>query len=227
MEIKKNIRQLATRIYKPMVEKYLSRTREFSYQNIQLSIPPEVFHPGIFYSTKFLLNRIAQFDLKRKTFLELGAGSGLISFYAAKKEAAVTASEINPVAVEYLKRNAIKNNCEINIIESDLFNRVPKQYFDFMAINPPYYKKNPRTIAENAWYCGENGEYYQQLFADLHDYTGNSTIVLIVLSTECDLPMIKKFAELHRFFMLEIESKKNFFGEHIIFQIKSVREKYF
>lgn len=79
--------------------------------------------------------------LKGKKFLELGCGSGLISIAAAKKGARVTASDINPVAVEFLVKNSEENKVEIEVIESDLFNDIPKQPFDIIAINPPYYKK--------------------------------------------------------------------------------------
>ena len=91
---------------KPLLVKYLSATKCYQYKGIKLIIPPEVFHPGFFFSTKLLLQYINQFSLQQKTFLELGAGSGLIAIYAAKKNAMVTATDINPVAVEYLKKNS-------------------------------------------------------------------------------------------------------------------------
>ena len=93
------IKYLAAKTYKPLLENYLSRPRGFAFQNIRLVIPPEVFHPGFFYSTKLLLRCLSRLQLAHKTFLELGAGSGLLSIYAAQKGACVTASDINPFAI--------------------------------------------------------------------------------------------------------------------------------
>ena len=73
--------------YKPLLEKYLSRKRTYRYNGFRLEIPPEVFHPGFFFSTRFLMRHLAQFRLQNKSFLELGAGSGLIAIHAAKEGA--------------------------------------------------------------------------------------------------------------------------------------------
>src|SRR6476620_7758593 len=127
--------------YKPWLVKYLSTTKNYQYNGIKLVIPHEVFHPGFFFSTKLLLKYLDQYPLKGKTFLELGAGSGLIAISASKKGANVTATDINPIAVKFLKKNAESNNIHMNIIHSDLFQNITFQHFDFIAINPPYYKK--------------------------------------------------------------------------------------
>jgi release factor glutamine methyltransferase len=97
------LKHIIARTYKPLLSKYLSRIRNYSYGDIQLQIAPQVFHPGFFSSTRLLLNYISALPLKGKKFLELGAGSGLISIYAAKNKAHVTATDINPVAIEFLK----------------------------------------------------------------------------------------------------------------------------
>src|SRR6186997_2100952 len=105
--------------YKPFLEKYLSKKRSYTYRNIKLQIPPEVFHPGFFTSTQFLLQYIKKIPLQAKNFLELGAGNGLISMYAARLRSKVTASDINPVAIEYLKINSEENDLRLNIVQSD------------------------------------------------------------------------------------------------------------
>ena len=103
-------------------------------------------------------------SLKGKKFLEPGAGSGLISIYAAKKGARVTATDINPVAIEFLRDNSEENNVQIDIIQSDLFENIPLQHFDIIAINPPYYKKNPADLLIMHGIAAENGEYFFKLF---------------------------------------------------------------
>src|SRR5688572_15565896 len=118
--MKEILKYIVGRTYKPLLVKYLSGTRSYTYEGIVLEIPPQVFHPGFFSSTKLLLRHISNENLKQKTLLELGAGSGLISMYATKKGARVTASDINPVAIKYLQRNAERNQVQLNIIYSDL-----------------------------------------------------------------------------------------------------------
>jgi len=218
--MRKIIKRLATIFYKPFVIKYLSKTRNFRYKDIQLIIPPEVFHPGFFFSTKLLIEYIKDLNLESKTFLELGAGSGLISIYAAKRKAKVTATDINPVAVEYLKTNSIRNNVELQIILSDMFSNIPKNNFDFIIINPPYYKRDPVTFRDYAWYCGENGKYFQDLFKSLSEYISAGSTVIMVLSQDCDLGMIRSIVEKNSFNLNCIFSKKNILEENFIYKIE-------
>ena len=220
--MKKVIKRLVTVFYKPVLEKYLSKTRNYSYGDIQLTIPSEVFHPGFFFSTKLLIRYIKALDIKNKTFLELGAGSGLISIFAAKKNAIVTAIDINPVAIQNLKINSVKNDVDLKIIQSDMFKNVPKQKFDIVIIAPPYYKRDPSTYRDHAWYCGENGEYFQGLFSTISDYIKEDSHVAMILSEDCDLSMINDFAEKNNFKMDCVEKHKNLMEENFIYRIKPV-----
>lgn len=206
--------------YKPLVVKHLSKTRNYQHDGIKLVIPPEVFHPGFFFSTKLLLKYLARYPLKEKTFLELGAGSGLIAISAAKKGADVTATDINPIAVKFLTRNCEANNVRVNIILSDLFQNISHQYFDFIAINPPYYKKQPNTYKDYSWYCGENGEYFHVLFGSLRHYMHSDSTVLMILCDGCDMEMIQTIAGKNGFHLNLVYSRKNLLEENFIFQIK-------
>lgn len=191
----------------------------YSYGNIRLEIPPQVFHPGFFFSTRLLLRYISALSLQGQRFLELGAGSGLISIYSSKNGATVTATDINPVVVECLRRNCDQNDVKAEIILSDLFASIPEQSFDVIAINPPYYKKQPETMADHAWYCGENGEYFEQLFAELGKYIHKDSIVLMVLSEECDMKLISHIACSHNFHMQKKITKRSAWEYLYIFQV--------
>lgn len=212
---------ITAKTVRPVIKKYLTRTRMYHYQGISLEIPPGVFHPGFFFSTKILLRYILQLDLANKKLLELGAGSGLIALSAAKKNAVVTATDINENAVEYLKINSKRNNTLLTIILSDLFEKIPQQQFDFIVINPPFYKKNPQTKNDYAWYCGEHGEYFFKLFRTLKNYIGNVSSVLMVLSDGCDIKMIEQIAAKNNFIFNCIQTKKNILEKIFIFSIES------
>jgi release factor glutamine methyltransferase len=203
----------------PAVKKYLSKARIYRYRNIELIIAPGIFHPAFFFSTKILLHYVLQLELSNKKLLELGAGSGLISFISAQKNALVTATDINPVAVEYLKTNSEKNHLPIKVILSDLFDKISPQQFDIIVINPPYYKKDPKTDADHAWYCGANAEYFYKLFASLKIYIYDETIILMILSEDCDITMIKNIAATNYFTFEEVFTKKIFWERNFIFKI--------
>ncbi len=214
------LKNIVAHTYKPLLVKYLSTARSYNYDGIKLNIPPEVFHPGFFFSTRLLLQYIQKIPLDKKRFLELGCGSGLIAISAAKKSAIVTATDINTVAVAALKTNSEKNNVDIGIIASDLFNNIPAQVFDIIAINPPYYKRQPINAKDHAWCCGEHGEYFSALFAALGGYIHRQTEVIMVLFDGCDMGMINAFAAKNNFVLKLMQRKKNLLEENFIFKIQ-------
>lgn len=220
--MKAALRNIVAHTYKPLLVKYLSKTRIYKYGDIRLEIPPQVFHPGFFFSTRLLLNYIKQLPLQGKSFLELGCGSGLISIYAANKGSIVTATDINHVAVEFLQKNSRQNETKLTIIRSDLFKRIPEQLFDIIAINPPYYKKQPKTAQEYAWFCGENGEYFSDLFNKLTNYIHVNSEVLMVLFEGCDMEMIENLAAQNGFNLLCVHTRKNLLEKNFIYKIEKI-----
>ncbi len=145
------MKTLIKRIISPFLKKasavYLSKPRKYTYKEIVVWVEPTVFPPFITFSTKLLLEFLEALSLKEKKVLELGCGCGIISILAAKKEAIVTATDINTTALESLEKNALNNAVSIDIIHSDLFENIQNKTFDFIVINPPYYPKNPNTVA--------------------------------------------------------------------------------
>lgn len=65
---------------------YYFKPRKYCYETICVKVHSDVFPPHLTFSTKILLDFIKPLELKNKTFLELGCGSGIISLLAAKKE---------------------------------------------------------------------------------------------------------------------------------------------
>ncbi|GAB2831711.1 class I SAM-dependent methyltransferase [Ferruginibacter profundus] len=216
------LKNIVAHTYKPLLVKYLSKTRTYRYKDIRMSIPPEVFHPGFFFSTQLLLQHINRIDVNQKQFLELGCGSGLIAMVAAKKNAIVTATDINTIAIEALKKNCVQNNVTIKVITSDLFLNVPPQQFDIIAINPPYYKKQPVNAKDHAWLCGENGEYFASLFATLAGYIHADSEVLMILFDGCDMEMIYAMAAKNNFKLTCVYRKKNMLEENIIYKVEKI-----
>ena len=124
-------------LLKPISRIYLRKKRSWKYKELNLEVMPGIFHPGLFFSTKILMDMLSGMDLKGKNFLELGCGSGAISCLAASKGAYATASDIDLKALENTKSNAALNGLQIETVKSDLFNSIQEK-FDVIIINPPY-----------------------------------------------------------------------------------------
>ena len=210
---------ILSQVYKPVLSRFLSQTRTYSYRDITIKILPGVFHPGFFSSTKILLAELEKLNINNKTFLELGAGSGIISIAAAKKNATVTATDISNTSVENIQLNATMNGVQLQTILSDLFDKIPPQQFDFIFINPPYYKGAIKKEADHAWYAGDDFQYFRKLFSQLNSYMRTETICLMILSEECDLDAIQKIAAQHAVHLKEVFSKKSLGERQIVFRL--------
>ncbi|GAB4487389.1 MAG: methyltransferase [Saprospiraceae bacterium] len=181
---------------------------------MRLTIPPGVFHPGVFFSTPVFISFLQKIDFQNKTVLDVGTGSGMLALFAAQRGGLVTALDINPLAVETARRNAAANQLEVEILESDLFKKVPKQHFDIVLINPPYFAANPRDIAAHAFFAGENLEYFKALFQQLPDFTSPATQAWMILSEKCELGKIGEIAAANGL-KLEIVFEKKKWSERL------------
>ena len=217
--LRRLIRKFIFFLIKPFILLYLNSERRYRYKDIDLIIKPGVFHPGLFFSTKFLLNYIKNFDLRGKNILELGAGSGLISIYLSKKGSKVLASDISENAIKNIKENSIRNNSKIGIIKSNIFSNIDQQFFDFIIINPPYFDKNPVTDKQYAWYCGADHEYFKMLFSQLRNYIDKNSKVIMILSEVSKVNSILEIAKKREIKMELVFQKRVFFEEQFIFEI--------
>lgn len=215
------LKSIAFRILYPATEKYLSKERNYSYKSITVTVFPGVFHPGFFFSTKLLLKYFENIDLRGKYILELGAGTGLISIFTANKGGYVTASDISLTSIYNIEKNVKMTNANVEVVHSDLFDDIPHRRYDFIIINPPYYKKNPSSEKEFAWFGGDDFQYFRKLFNQLRNNIYENTNVVMVLSDESDLVMINSIAEDFNFRMDELLHKKTWGENHFIFNIKS------
>jgi release factor glutamine methyltransferase len=206
--MKKTIKRILFRILYPLSKIYLSKERIYTYEDITVKVLPGVFHPGLFFSTKILLKYLESIELNEITLLELGAGTGLISISAAKQNAKATATDINSTAIRNIKLNAEMNSVELSILHSDIFDNIPEQTFDFVIINPPYFAKDQKNEKEYAWFCGSDFHFFRKLFKQIGDYICASTNVIMILSEDCDIEMIKSLAKENDFTLNEIHKEK-------------------
>lgn len=100
-----------------------------------------LFSPNFIDKGTMIMMSKIEFQAGQK-ILDLGCGYGVIGIYAAHFLGAenVTMADINPIAVEFAKKNAICNDLgTINIIQSDGLHNIVDQDFDLILSNPPYH----------------------------------------------------------------------------------------
>ena len=216
----KLLNKILNHTYKPLLERYLQKDRKYTYKSVKLNIYKDVFHPGFFYSTKYVVNYLANINLTDKLFLEVGCGSGMISIFAAKQNAKVTAVDISPIAQKCASENANANNVKINVILSDMFDALPNKSFDYIMITPPYFKKNPVSFAEHAWYAGENLQYFDKLFTGLKKVANKNSQVFMVLADNCDIELIQSIGLKNNYTMKIVDKKKIMLEMNYIFEVK-------
>ena len=219
MILKKAIRILLDKTWKPIILKYTAVDRRYHYNSLELLIKPGIFHPRFFKSTHNLLSYMETTELEGRTLLDLGTGSGILALYASQKGAIVTASDINIKAVQNASQNAAINNMSINFIHSDLFDNIAHQEYDVIVINPPYYPKDPETDNDYAWYCGEKFEYFQKLFTQLTSYQHPQSLIIISLADSCDIRKICSIANETKFELKLIDQKDFFWEKQLLFRV--------
>lgn len=211
--------RIVTPFLKRFVKVYFKKPRKYNYKGVKGTVLPTVFFPHFTMSTRIFIDYLESEELKNKTVLELGCGTGLISTFVAQKGAIVTASDINPKAVENALLNAKNNQVNIKGIESNLFDTIPEQYFDYILINPPYYPKKPENMAENAWFCGEDFAYFKKLFATLGGFMNDETQTLMILSEDCDFKQISTLGNENGFQFETVHSIRKKGEDHFIYRI--------
>jgi release factor glutamine methyltransferase len=225
VRMRRLLKPVLDRVMPPVWKWYVRKNRESKWKDITVNVPPGVFHPGLFLSTRFLMRYLERCDLKGKTFLELGSGTGMIAISAEKQGAIVTATDISTAAVAATAANAQSNKVHIHVLLSDLFSALTPQSFDYIVINPPYYPSNPKHESEYAWFCGEHFEYFQNLFDGLTPFTHASSQVLMVLSEDCKIRSIQNIGLQKGWNMKIIAQRSRWAERNYIFQIYPVKQE--
>lgn len=155
------------------------------------TIRPTVFNPRDFVSSEAFVSFVKSMELEGKSILDMGAGSGVVSVFAASKGAVCTAVDVNPVAVKCINENIIQNNFtkKISAIESDLFEskQLEDKRFDIIFFNPPYYKGNPHNNFERAFKGGPNLEVINRFLENAGNFLATGGSLCMLVSSDMDL----------------------------------------
>ena len=183
--------------------------RVIEIKNILIKIHPKVYEPA--EDSELLLNNLV--DVKNKTVLDVGTGTGIQAINALKSGAKkVVGIDINPYAIETAKENALLNKLKLNedifFFESDLFKNMDeiknelKSKFDVILFNAPYLPTSEEEKLEKylnyAFDGGIDGRKVLDRFIDeVGNYLKENGIIQIVQSSltgeEKTLKLLKKY----------------------------------
>ncbi len=218
------LKKLADIFVKPLLGRYLKRERRWRYKGFSLRVFPGVFHPAFFFSSKYLFAFTDSLELRGKTCLEIGCGSGLVSLLMSRKGAKVTALDISRDAVENAQLNFTLNQAQLTpgyrVLLSDLFAELGAGTFDVIVVNPPYFFKEVTSESEYAWNCGVEGEYFSAFFSGLETVCHTGTEVYMVLADNCDLERISGLAATHGWQLIERSRRRIWWEENYIFRLE-------
>ena len=217
--MKKFVQRLVHPFYKRYHFWYHRKPRKYTFKEVYTIVYPGVFSPKNTVSTKVFLDYIHTLDLSQKSVLELGCGSGIIAIQSASQRAVVTASDIHPKAVESVQQIALAQGLKVQGVLSNLFENIARDTFDYIFINPPYYPRKPHNLEENAWFCGENHDFFEKLFLELNKVPIQKTSVLMILSDACDMVVITKLAKANNFQLEEVHRVQLTFEDNSIYRI--------
>ena len=171
----------------------------------EIIVFPDVMSPKYDWSGVFGVETLP--DVRNKTVLELGCGSGIISLFAALRGAeSVDAVDINPAAVANTNENFAKHDIQnAKAFRSDLFSEIDKQY-DVVIFNLPYHGNKPQDILEHG--VADEGYAMMKRFivnlpkymkdggiADIGFSVSGDTKLLLAQFEKSDLEIIQKYSD--------------------------------
>jgi release factor glutamine methyltransferase len=151
---------------------------------------PNVWSPGYDWSSLFYVENLV--DVRDRSFLEIGSGTGVISVFAGRGGASrVVAVDVNPDAVQNTKRNferfSVKN---AEAFVSDGFAAI-KGKFDVVTWNAPYHGAQPADELERGC-TDEDYNDIKAFFRDVQKHLNLGGMVVFGFSESGDLPLIRR-----------------------------------
>jgi release factor glutamine methyltransferase len=180
--------------------------------NIDIDTASDVYNPS---DDSFLLVNVLEVSPGER-LLDVGTGTGIAALHGAKAGARVTAVDISPHAVACARSNALKNDLRVEVLQSDLFERV-EGLFDVIVFNPPYLpdEGTPSTWMERAWSGGADGsEVVVRFLDDAWRFLAPGGRIYIILSSFGSIRSILRSAKQR--YDIEMVEERHMFFESIL-----------
>jgi len=191
----------------------------------RLTVPPTVFHPKVFLTSKYFAGFIGGLDLKGKRVAEVGCGSGILSLAAARAGAdRVVAIDINPNAAHAASINARDNGLgdRLRGVCSNLMSGLkPEPMFDVIITSPPSFPGEPRDVADRAWVAGPGYRDIAALFDQARERLLPGGVVYLLLSSDSDLERLGELIHRAHFSARMIGKQSIFIEDFILYELRT------
>lgn len=208
------LRRLLFRVkFQFFAKQRISRDDSVTLFGFALIVPRTVFHPALYYSSKFFGQYLRTISLTGKSLLDMGCGSGFLSLIAASGGACVTSVDINPKAVEAAAENARRNNLQNQITAylGNLFGPLERRKFDYIIANPPFYEGEPKDLSDHAWKSGTNMIFFESLAKLSTDHLNDNGKIIYVISSDTDVQFAATVFAKNGFLVRAVKSRKLLF----------------
>lgn len=175
---------LRRRLSRPVVERVCGH---------EIRVLPGVFNPVVFRSgaffAEFLAREYLPSQLKPLSILDLGTGSGVLAVVCAAHGHRVTATDVNPKAVECARLNVADHGYEplVDVRDGDLLAPVAGRRFDLILWNPPFFPGQPGTPFEIAW---RSDDVIDRFAAALSEHLNPGGTALLAWSSQSDTQVL-------------------------------------
>lgn len=142
--------------------------------------------------------------------LDVGTGTGIQAIVAAKKGLEVTASDVDPSALECARRNAELNHVAIDFVQSDVFSKISGKY-NTIIFNPPYLPSHWYQLKHVALDGGKHGRQFMDRFiSQCRDFALDDHVFILLESS------FNKYEDDIKRLNAEVAAKKHYFFEDIV-----------
>ena len=200
------------------------RTSVTHVEGFRLTVPPTVFHPKVFLTSKYFARFLGSLNLAGQHVAEVGCGSGILSLAAARAGAvSVTAMDINPNAARAATMNGRDNGLpQVRGVASNLMSGIAaRPLFDVIITSPPSFAGEPRDLADRAWHAGPEYRDIKELFKQARERLAPGGVVYLLLSSDSDLKLLGELIHLAHFSAHQVGEQSIFIENFILYELRT------
>lgn len=227
-----------TEQYLSLIEKRATRyplqyiLGEIEFMGFDFNVRENVLIPRM--ETETLVDEVTKEVKKNAAVLDLCCGSGVIGISVAKNtQAKVVSVDYSDDAIALTKENAQKNNVNIEVIKSDMFNGLVKKTFDIIVSNPPYIPSEiiPTLEVEvkdhepiMALDGGKDGlNFYRQIVDQSPKYLNGEGMLFLEIDFDQGQDLLDMIGK--NPFFKEVELQQDLTGKDRFIKAKCIKEK--
>jgi len=187
------------------------------YKGIHYETHLEVYEPA---EDTFLFAENLKVE-RKDNVLEIGTGTGLIAIIASRGCRTVTATDVNPQAIDCAVKNIIANKAyNVELKKGNLFEPVQDEKFDLILFNTPYLPTEEDERVDDAldaaWDGGADGrEVIDRFLEGLKDHLNPGGRVQLVQSSLSNVERtLQKLKDMG--FDASVTAREKFFFEEVV-----------